>query len=111
MRGTQYVLVGGSDPLETIDGRRMYELGAALADNGDDVTVFLVQNGVLACRPGSAGAEQLRALAATTTVVADEFSLRERAIAAGDVVSGVRVAGIDALVDAAMESDRKVVWF
>lgn len=106
-----YVLVGASDPAETIDGRRLYEVGAALADHGDDVTVFLVQNGVLACRPRSAVAAGLAALASGATVLADDFSLRERGIAATEIVANVRVACIDALIDTAMEGDRKVVWF
>ena len=106
-----YVLVGASDPAETIDGLRLYEVGAALAEHGDEVMVFLVQNGVLACRSRSAGAAGLGSLAASATVMADDFSLRERGIAAAEVMAGVQVAGIDALVDAAMEGDRKVVWF
>ena len=106
-----YVLVGASDAVETIDGRRLYEVGSALAKGGNEVTVFLVQNGVLACRPRSAGAAALSALAASATVLADDFSLRERGIARDEIVSGVRIGGIEELVDAAMEDGRKVVWF
>lgn len=108
---SSYVLIGARDPTETIDGGRLYELGAALVEHGDDVVVFLVQNGVLACRTRSAPAAGLAALTAGATVLADDFSLRERGISETEVVANVRVAGIDALVDAAMEGDRKVVWF
>jgi hypothetical protein len=106
-----YVLIGSSDPLEATDGRRLYELADGLVDHGDDVTVFLVQNGVLPCRPGSDAAETLRSLAERTTVIADDFSLRERAIAADGVVTGVSVAGIDTLIDTLMDDGRKAVWF
>ncbi|MGH2684152.1 MAG: hypothetical protein ACRDJP_01630 [Actinomycetota bacterium] len=105
-----YVLVASHDPLESTEGRRLYQLAAGLVDHGDDVTVFLVQNGVLACRPASAGAGDLRSLASKATVVADEFSLRERAIASHDVVAGVRVGGMDVLVDALMTDGRKAMW-
>jgi sulfur relay (sulfurtransferase) complex TusBCD TusD component (DsrE family) len=106
-----YVLVGSHDPFESADGRRMYELAGDLVDAGDDVTVYLVQNGVLSCRASSVAAGALRALSARATVMADDFSLRERAIAPADVMGGVRVAGIDTLVDAVMHDDRKVIWF
>ena len=68
-----YVLVGSRDP-DAPDSRRCYDLAGALADGGAEVTVFLVQNGVLAARRASAGAEALSGLAGRTTVVADDFS-------------------------------------
>jgi hypothetical protein len=74
------------------------------------VTVFLVQNGVLPCRRASAAAGALGDLASRATVVADDFSLRERAVATGDLVPGVAVAGMDALVDAVTSDGRKTVW-
>lgn len=84
---SSYVLIGASDPTETIDGGRLYELGAALVEHGDDVVVFLVQNGVLACRTRSAPAAGLAALTAGATVLADDFSLRERGISETEVVA------------------------
>ena len=107
---SEYVLIGSQGPLESADGRRLYQLAGRLADHGDDVTVFLVQNGVLPCRPTSASAKELRSLARKVTVVADEFSLRERAMTTHDVVVGVRVGGIDVLVDALMTDGRKALW-
>src|SRR5262245_49012009 len=106
----EYVLVGSHDPFESADGRRCYELAGDLAA-GDTVTVYLVQNGVLPCRSTSIGAKTISGLAKHATVVADDFSLRERAIAVDELARGVRVAGIDALVDAVMADGRKVVWF
>ena len=91
----EYVLVGSQDPYETADGRRLYELAGDLVDGGDEVTVFLVQNGVLPCRAQAVAANSVSTLASRANVVADEFSLRERAIPVADVVGGVRVAGID----------------
>jgi predicted peroxiredoxin len=105
-----YVLVGSRDP-ELPDSRRCYELAGALADSGADVTVFLVQNGVLAARRTSAGARALSSFAGRTTVFADDFSLRQRAIPAAELTDGVTSSGIDGLVDAVMADGGKVLWF
>ena len=105
-----YVLIGSEDPFSASPGGGVHGLASSLADNGDDVTVYLVQNGVLACRASSSAAGDIAALAERADVLADDFSLRERGIAAGDVVAGVRVTGIDALVDAVTEEDRRVLW-
>src|SRR5687767_8521776 len=105
-----YVLIGSQEPSASRDGARLYELAGDLVDHGDEVTVFLVQNGVFPCRPVSAGASLVGELAARATVVADDFSLRERAVGTVELVDGVRVGGMDALVDAVMDDGRKVVW-
>ena len=104
-----YVLVGSHDPFESTGAARLHDLAVGLADNGDDVTLFLVENAVLGCRRSSALAGPLAAVTDHVAGLADDFSLRERALAAGDLVSGVKVAGIDALVDA-LADGVKVVW-
>src|SRR6266508_5809993 len=96
-----YVLVGSRDP-DSPDSRRCYELAGMLAESGADVTVFLLQNGVLAARRTSAGATALSRLASRTAVVADDFSLRQRAIPIAEIADGVTSGDIDDLVDAVM---------
>jgi sulfur relay (sulfurtransferase) complex TusBCD TusD component (DsrE family) len=51
-----YVPVTSRDP-DTPDTRRCHELARTLADGGADVTVFLLQNGVLAARRTAARAD------------------------------------------------------
>lgn len=105
-----YVLVESRDPFASVDGRRLYELAGALAEEADDVTVFLVENGVLAARRESAAAAALTALGSKATVLADTFSLRQRAIAADELAPGVRTAEIDELVDLVVEDGRRALW-
>ncbi len=105
-----YVLVGSRDP-DSPDSRRCYELAGMLADSGAEVTVFLVQNGVLAARRTSAGAAALSSLASRAAVVADDFALRQRAIPAAETADGVTDGDIDDLVDAVMADRCKVLWF
>jgi sulfur relay (sulfurtransferase) complex TusBCD TusD component (DsrE family) len=105
-----YMLVGSEDPFASTAGRRLYDLAESLVDHGDDVTVFLVQNGVLPCRVGSALSDDLARLASRTRVLADDFSLRERAIERTDLVAGVEATTIGSLVDAVMDEGRRALW-
>lgn len=104
-----YLLIESRDPWESSDAASWQELAASLVREGNAVTFFLVQNGVLPARrsPASAG---LSALArAGVEVLADEFSLRERGIDAGRLADGVRPAPLDVVVDQ-MAAGCKVIW-
>ena len=103
-----YVLVESRSPWDSGDVPYLYRLAGDLAAAGNDVTLFLVQNGVLPARSG-ARADDLPALARTVKVLADEFSLRERAIPARGLVAGVHAAGIEVLVDL-LAGGAKSVW-
>lgn len=103
-----YLLIESRDPFDSADVD--YSTATGLADHGDDVTVFLVQNGVLPTRSGSSQAGVISALAAKAKVVADDFSLRERGIGADELVPGVEITDIDAIVDLIAEDGRKVIW-
>jgi len=47
---TRYVFIESRDPFESRDARFVVETATALKRRGDEVTVFLVQNEVLAAR-------------------------------------------------------------
>ena len=122
-----WLLIESRDPFEWTEVAQHYELAQGLAKDGK-VTLFLVQNGVLAARRGaklpqggaSAQAEgraasgtspALEALAkAGVEVLADDFSLRERGIGADRLVSGVRAAPLDRALDA-FEQGRKTIFY
>jgi sulfur transfer complex TusBCD TusB component (DsrH family) len=74
------------------------------------VTVFLVQNGVLATRAGARGAHRPPLAESGVCVLADDFSLRERGIEAGELSPGVRPASIETLVDLVVRPDTKTLW-
>jgi len=104
-----YLFIESRDPYESNDVAAQYELAAGLAREGAKVTVFLVQNGVLAARRG-AQAELLQKLTgAGVEVLADEFSLRERAIGNDRLVPGVKPSPIDVVIDH-LEQGRKALW-
>ncbi len=106
----KYVLVETRDPFDSADVNASYQLAQGLARAGDEVTVFLVQNGVLPARAGSAAAAKVRELASSATVMADDFSLRERGIRANELADGVSQGEIDDLVDLVADGACKVIW-
>jgi predicted peroxiredoxin len=110
MAESHYVLIESRDPFDSADTAFVTDTATALRARGRAVTVYLVQNGVLATRAGARGSQVPRLTQAGVTVLADDFSLRERGIEAGDVASGVREASIGALVDLVMQPGTKTVW-
>ena len=83
-----------------------YQLASDLANAGNETTLFLVENGVLAAR--AAAANGLANLSAVK-VLADDFSLRERGISKTELSDGVQVTSISAVIDA-MAQGQKTIW-
>jgi sulfur relay (sulfurtransferase) complex TusBCD TusD component (DsrE family) len=103
----EYLLIESRDPFESNDVGYYYELARGLVDAGNHVTLFLVQNAVLAARP-SAQAPQLRALVGTgIKILAEDFALKERGIT--KLRDGVQIAPIEIVVDH-LEAGHKTLW-
>lgn len=105
----KYLLIESRDPFQTNDVVRHYELATGLQRAGNEVTLFLVDNGVLPTRRSARSALLTDLAKAGIEVLADEFSLRERGIAKGSLAEGVKPAPIDAIVDR-LEEGRKAIW-
>ncbi len=104
----RYLLISSRDPFESNDTSAYYELAAGLAREGNEVAVFLVQNGVLTARHGAdAALETLTA--ANIPIRADSFSLQERGIPGDGLAPGVRSAPLDLVIDE-MAGGVKVIW-
>ena len=103
----EYLLIESRDPFESNDVGYYYDLAKGLVEDGNQVTLFLLQNGVLAARP-SIHSARLEALARSgVTVLADDFSLQERGIA--KLAEGVAAAAIDVVVDQ-LAAGHKTLW-
>lgn len=109
---SKYVLIESRDPFEYGDARYLYDLAGDLANKGNSITLFLVQNGVLTTRMGVKDnpLEELAKRAPSVKVLADEFSLRERGISQSAMIGVGSVSNIDDLVDLLIEEDTKIVW-
>src|SRR5262245_60083181 len=100
---TRYIFIESRDPFESRDTEFTEEAAIAVKDRGHDVTVFLVQNAVLAARKSVRCLNRLSE--AGVILLADDLSLRERGINPNEVNTSVRPSGIDALVDAIVQEN------
>lgn len=103
-----YLLIESRDPFESKGSARYQELAAGLITAGGTVTLFLVEDGVLATR--GAPAERLSQLASDgVEVLADGFALAERGIDEGRLPEGVSSASLEVVVDQ-LAAGRKTMW-
>lgn len=104
----RYLFIESRSPFESNDVGYVYALANDLVDYGNEVTLYLVQNGVLPARKGAKDVG-LDALSGKVRVLADDFSLAERAIAADGLVGGIGVGDVGLLVDL-LADGVKAVW-
>jgi predicted peroxiredoxin len=105
----KYVFVESRDSFDSLNNEYFPEQVQELSRRGNNTTVFLVQNGVFTARKGSKHKELIsKLIQSNVKVLADRFSLRERAIR--NLLEGVEVAGMDRLVELVFEPGTKTVW-
>jgi sulfur relay (sulfurtransferase) complex TusBCD TusD component (DsrE family) len=106
---SKYLLIESRDPFDSTDVERYYELARNLAGDGHQVTLFLVQNGVLPARRSSKSELLTRTAKAGVEILVDDFSLRERGIGVDRLAEGVNPAPLDVIVDQ-LADGRKALW-
>jgi predicted peroxiredoxin len=107
---SNYVFIESRDPFDSPDTSFLAETATALKKRGNGVTVFLVQNGVLGARKQARKTVLPQLLESGITVLADDFSLRERGIQSDECQSAVKTASVDELVDLLVQENTKAVW-
>lgn len=95
----RYLLIESRDPFESNDAGYLYRLAASLARKRHEVTLFLVQNGVLPARAHATAVGLDELTAAGVRILADEFSLRERGIVGERLSTAVAAADLDVVID------------
>src|SRR5438552_18875438 len=105
----KYLLIESRDPFDNNVVARQYELAVNLVKEGNQVTLFLVQNGVLPARRGSLSELLTNTARAGVEVLADDFSLRERGIAASRLADGVKAAPHSVVIDQ-LADGRMAIW-
>jgi sulfur relay protein TusB/DsrH len=106
---SSYLLIESRDPFESNDLRSFFDLAASLARAANRVTLFLVQNGVLAARAGEHTFWFAELAKAGVEILADDSSLRERGIHGQRLTSAVQPAEMSAVIDRLGEH-RKTLW-
>ena len=107
---TNYLFIETRDPFDSRDTEFVAETAAALKERDNEVTVFLVQNGVLAARRGARETHLARLARAGVRLLADDFSLRERGISGDELRAGVTQSNVDALVELLAREETKAIW-
>lgn len=107
----EYVLIESRDPFDSKDSEQFYSLAKELGKKGNDVTLFLIQNGVLSVRNQSAYAKNLSDLAKSKVkLLADSFSLNERAVQKEEMITDVKTSNVNELVDLLTKNQVKPIW-
>lgn len=105
----KYLLIESRDPFDSKEVDNDYELASDLAAAGNETTVFLVQNAVLAVRNGASNKGLHELIESGAQVVCDEFSLRERGIYGDDVTKGVVIGPLEIVVEH-LANQSKTIW-
>ena len=105
-----YIFIETRDPFESRDTQFVEQTATALMQRGHAVTVFLVQNGVLASRRNIPDSALSRMAGAGITLLADDFSLCERGIQPAELQPGVQPTSIETLVAALVQENTKAIW-
>ena len=104
-----YTVIESRDPLESTGPEKTRKLAAELAEQGNDVTIFLVQNGVGCARRGVLDSEFESLKASGIRIYADEFALRERGIVENGMSAVVQSEGLETLLDQ-LTAGNKMLW-
>lgn len=106
----KYLLIESRDPFDCAEVARDFEIAVNLTKEYNEVTLYLVQNGVLAARRAASPAGLEAVLRSRVEVCCDEFSLKERGIPPGGLMPGIRPAALEMVVDQ-LADGRKTIWF
>lgn len=106
----RYLIVDSRDLTEYTSGRYIQKVAGKLREDGNDVTLFLIENGVIGARKGGDVAKALTDLSKQgAKVMADDISCKARGIA--QLAEGVSQANVDQLADLITEGSDKVIWY
>lgn len=105
----KYLLVESRDPHESNDVSAYYDLATGLARAGNEVTLLLVQNGVLPAGRRDRSSPLVALVSSGVKVLADDASLRDRGIELDRLARGVTPVALDMVVDR-VTAGQKTVW-
>lgn len=105
----EYLLIESRDPFEFSTVNHFYRTALDLQNAGNSVTLFLVQNGVRPARKDVNNERLSQVAAAGVRILADEFSLKQRAIESEDLVPSARVAKLDSVLGS-LAAGAKTAW-
>lgn len=107
----KYLLVESRDPFENRESEKFLEMAGNLADSGDHISLFLVQNGVFASRKSSAFTATMKELLKRNVqIYADSFSIDERAIQEHERLDQITLSGMEEFLEILFAPGTKTIW-
>ena len=105
----RYLLVDSRDLQEYSGSDFILQTATGLKQQGHEVALYLIENGVLAARKGAAASKRLTEVAkAGVKVLAEDQALLTRGVMA--TADGVEKATLDTLADLVIDFDQ-VIWY
>lgn len=106
---THYIILESRDPYDSVDWINLQDVVMDLRESGNEVTLFLLQNGVLPARKGTDYEHYFASLKPLgIRVLADFFALQERGI--HEISKNVEKTNLEQLVQLCMSADTKTIW-
>jgi len=96
---SSYLFIESRDPFDSRDSHFVVETATQLK-----------RSGVLAARKSARNSHLPRLAEEGITLLADDFSLRERGIQSGEMLPDIAESSIDALVDLLVQENTKAIW-
>ncbi len=106
---TNLLLVLSKDPYTTETPELVLDIGLNAKEKGNDVALYLVEDGVTTARKSEFGNKLAAAHKKGIKIYADDKAVLSRSLT-GKLISWVEIKEIGALLDFIMDSDR-VAWF
>ena len=106
----RYLLVDSRDLQEYSGSDFILQTATGLKQQGNEVTLYLIENGVLAARKGASAAKRLSETAkAGIKILAEDSSLLTRGVTA--LTDGVTSTSLDTLADLVLDGCDQVIWY
>ena len=103
------LLIMSKDPYTTETPDLVLDIGLSAKEKGNDVSLYLVEDGVTAARKAEFGNKLEAAQKKGMKIYADDKAVLSRSLT-NKIIGGVEIKEIGTLLDYIMEYDR-VVWF
>ena len=107
---TKLLLVLSKDPYTTETPDLVLDIGGSAKEKGNEVALYLVEDGVTAARNGEFGKKLTSAHNKGIKIYADDKAVLSRSLT-GKMVSGVEIKEIGTLLDLIMNDYDRVAWF
>jgi predicted peroxiredoxin len=107
---TSLLLVLSKDPYTTEIPDLVLDIGLDAKEKGNDVAMYLVEDGITAARDGEFGKKLASAQEKGIKIFADDKAVLSRSLT-GKLIGGVEIKEIGTLLDFIMEDYDRTAWF